>query len=255
MGELLLHQKTLYTSGNPTRRWLHISRRDWILSAIRRHLPESKRRAAEVGPGSGVYLPLMLELFEEVVAMDVEVQYLEAAKTLALQHPHLVVQQRDITNISDFDSIKCDLVLCTEVIEHIPPEKSDAAFEGLRAITADDGILVFSTPHRWSTLETVARVALSPALIPLSRLIYREPVLEMGHINLLTRSQVARSLSNAGFDVVEKYATGIYIPLISEFLGNTALRFEKWLEPRLRDSRFHQLLWTQMYVARPVTPL
>ena len=34
--ELVALQETLYRSGNPTRRWLHCIRRDWIFAALRR---------------------------------------------------------------------------------------------------------------------------------------------------------------------------------------------------------------------------
>jgi len=35
--ELVELQETLYTSSNPTRRWLHCIRRDWIYDALNRY--------------------------------------------------------------------------------------------------------------------------------------------------------------------------------------------------------------------------
>src|SRR4051794_29115688 len=70
MSDIVALQQTLYHSRNPTRRWLHTSRRDAVLSAIKQAPLDRFRRAMEVGPGSGIYLPALCERFEAVVAMD-----------------------------------------------------------------------------------------------------------------------------------------------------------------------------------------
>jgi hypothetical protein len=41
----------------------------------------------------------------------------------------------------------------------------------------------------------------------------------------------------------------VYLPLAAEFLGRAAVRFEQWLEIRLRNGPFDQFLWVQFYVA------
>ena len=77
-GELLALQDTLYASRNPTRRWLHAERRAWVEDALRR---AGGRRVVEVGPGSGIYLPLLTSLFDEVTAVDVEEAFLARARS------------------------------------------------------------------------------------------------------------------------------------------------------------------------------
>jgi hypothetical protein len=74
--ELLELQQTLYASKNPTRRWLHESRRDWILDALRRYRTDGMRHALEIGPGSGVYLPTLANLFDKVGAADIASAFL-----------------------------------------------------------------------------------------------------------------------------------------------------------------------------------
>src|SRR5882724_12373918 len=64
--ELLALQRALYESRNPTRRWLHCTRRDWIAGRLTRLAADGRRAALEVGPGSGVYVPLLARLFERV---------------------------------------------------------------------------------------------------------------------------------------------------------------------------------------------
>ena len=245
MTEPLELQRTLYASSNPTRRWLHRCRLEWIGLALRRHAGPEASRALEFGPGSGVYLPVLLELFERVTAADVEDVFLDEARALAARDPRLEVVRTDIV-APELPPESYDLVLCTEVIEHVP--RSATALARLHGLLRPGGKLVLSTPHRWSTLETVARVALKPGFIHLVRWIYDEAVFELGHVNLLTRGEVERQLAAAGFAIVERHVSGFYLPLVAEFFGGLGLRAQQALERRLRGSALEQLLWTQYYV-------
>lgn len=245
--ELVALQETLYRSCNPTRRWLHCARRDWIIEALRRHAPANSARALEVGPGSCIYLPVLARLFNEVVATDIEAAFLKHAAPLRHRLPNL---QLALDNICDsaLPPASFDLILCTEVVEHIAD--SAAALRGMRRLLKPGGVLVLSTPQRYSPLEQAARIAFLPGVIALVRRIYQEPVLETGHINLMTARTVQRQLRDARFAVREQHQSGMYLPLLAEFGGATALRFEQWLERKLRGTVAGGLLWTQFYIAR-----
>jgi len=245
--ELVALQETLYTSKNPTRRWLHCSRRDWILDALQRYAPLSNQFALEVGPGSGLYLPTLANLFNQVIACDIEKSYLEHATPLLPDYPNLQLLVDDMT-ASQLESRRFDLVLCTEVIEH----NTDSALmlAEIHRLLKPKGILILSTPQRYSPLELTAKIAFLPGMIDLVRWIYREPILKTGHINLMTEQTVTRQLQTAGFSLLEQHKTGLYLPLIAELMGNTGLRLEQWLEKRVRHSRLDGLLWTQYYIAQ-----
>jgi ubiquinone/menaquinone biosynthesis C-methylase UbiE len=244
--ELVLLQETLYRSGNPTRRWLHCSRRDWIIAALRRHAGAGGR-ALEIGPGCGVYLPVLASLFGEVVATDIEEAYLRHAARLRQTLPNLELVRDDVC-ASSLPAQGFDLILCTEVIEHIP--QSDAVLRGIRRLLKPGGVLVLSTPQRYSPLELAAKIAFLPGVIQLVRRIYREPVLETGHINLMTARTLQRQLHDAGFGIVEQHRSGLYLPLIAEFGGERGLQFLQWFARRLAGGAGGNLLWTQYYVAR-----
>jgi 2-polyprenyl-3-methyl-5-hydroxy-6-metoxy-1,4-benzoquinol methylase len=244
--ELVALQETLYRSSNPTRRWLHCIRRDWIVEALRRHAPPVRARALEVGPGSCIYLPVLGRLFTEVVATDIEAAFLKHAAPLRHSQPNLQLALDDIC-ASSLPAASFDLILCTEVIEHIAD--SAAALRGMRRLLKPDGVLVLSTPQRYSPLELAARIAFLPGVIQLVRRIYNEPVLETGHINLMTARTVQRQLRETGFELREQHQTGMYLPLLAEFGGVRALRLEQWLERRLRGTIGAGLLWTQYYIA------
>ena len=244
--QLLELQQTLYTSRNPTRRWLHCSRRDWIIDAIQRYSIGPRDKALEIGPGSGLYLPVLAKRFEEVIAADIEDAYLNEASSLTAAHPNLRPLVDDITR-SRLPEDGFDLILCTEVVEHIAD--SARAIAEMHRLLKPGGVLILSTPLRYSPLELTAKIAFLPGIVDVVRMIYREPVLETGHINLLTTAQVTAQIERTGLKIREHHKSGVYIPLLAEFAGNAGLRLEQWLELRLRDSPLDWLLWTQYFVA------
>lgn len=240
-------QQTLYTSKNPTRRWLHRTRRDVVTAAIERWGATPHGRALEVGPGSGVYLPVLARVATEVVASDIEDAYLSQLLPLAAKYPNLRLERDDITR-SSFELESFDLVLCSEVIEHIAD--SQTALKEIYRLLRPGGLLILSTPQRYSPLEMIAKVAFLPGVIDVVRVIYAEPILETGHINLLTECEARAQLDDAGFRIEASHKSGVYLPVVAEALGETALRLEQRLEARLRGTRWDGLLWVQYYLAR-----
>lgn len=241
--ELLELQQTLYQSSNPTRRWLHCQRRDWIEAALRQ--VGTVNRAIEIGPGSGVYLPLLCSLATEVTAADIEAAYLDHARTLSADLPNLSCATADIT-ADTLDAGQYDLVLCSEVLEHV--QDSPALLRGLAKLLATDGTLILSTPQRYSPLEVCAKIAFMPGIINLVRKVYAEPVLETGHINLLTEKELKQQAQAAGLSIQAEFKCGFYLPLIAEFLGSFGQRMLEFLQTRLRNSALDGLLWTQCYI-------
>ncbi len=246
--ELVELQETLYDSKNPTRTWLHTTRRDWINNALAACAQgRTVNQAIEVGPGAGVYLPGLSKLGSKVIASDIEQEYLEHAREVVGQLSNVECRTDDIT-ASELPAGAFDLVLCTEVIEHIAD--SPAALAGLQRLLSPDGRLVLSTPQRYSPLEVCAKVAFLPGIIDIVKLIYREPIIPTGHINLLTESQLKFQLDDAGLEIIEEFKCGMYLPVVAEALGQWGLKLEQWLEEKLRGTWLDFLLWTQCYVLR-----
>jgi SAM-dependent methyltransferase len=245
--ELIALLETLYNSRNPTRRWLHRTRRDWIVEKIRECARIRPGRAIEIGFGAGVYLPALAEAYREVAATDLDRAHLDHASALARQYPNLRLAADDIT-ASRMPDHSFDLVLCSEVIEHIPD--TPAVIAGIRRLIAPGGFLILSTPQRRSLMELACRVAFLPGVIGLVRKLYGEAVFETGHINLMTEREVGAALEHAGFEICERFKSGMYIPIIAEFTGATGMRLERWLERKLRRGPLSWTLWTQYWVAR-----
>lgn len=243
--ELLPLLETLYNSRNPTRRWLHRTRRDWIVGKIRQYARGD--RALEIGFGAGVYLPALAELFTEVVGTDREDAHLRHARGIALKYPNLRLIKDDICN-SRLPESSFSLVLCSEVIEHLP--ESAAPLAAIYRLLEPGGILILSTPQRRSLLELSCKAAFLPGVINVVRKIYGEAVFANGHINLLSANEVTRQLEAAGFTIRERFKSGMYLPSIAEFFGQSGLKIEQWLEERLRGRSLDWMLWTQYCVAQ-----
>lgn len=246
--ELVELQQTLYASRNPTRRWLHQTRRARIETALRRLAAAPNARSAlEIGPGSGLYLPLLCELFDEVTASDIEPSFLEHVREQAggLQNLRLVTD--DIVE-SALEPASFDVVLCSEVIEHIP--EPAAVLATAHRLLRPGGSLVLSTPQARSPLELASKVAFLPGVIQVVRAIYREPILPTGHISLLTAKQLRRLLDEQGLRVIAHDLSGLYLPLVAELGGEAGLRLERRLEPRIAGGRLSGLLWTQYWIAQ-----
>ncbi|MCZ6771992.1 MAG: methyltransferase domain-containing protein [Proteobacteria bacterium] len=239
-------QQTLYSSKNPTRQWLHCTRRDWIIDALRRYVHEKVDTTLEVGPGYGIYLPVLAQLSANVMATDIEDAYLNYAAGLRSVHPNISLQIDDITD-SNLRDGSFDVILCTEVIEHI--QESAAALREMHRLLKPGGVVVLSTPQRYSPLELAAKIAFVPGIINIVRLVYREPILESGHINLMTERQITAQLEAAGFRIRERFKSGVYLPVVAEFTGTLGLRLAQALESKLRDGPLSGLLWTQYYIA------
>ena len=195
-----------------------------------------------------MYLPTLAEVAEEVVASDIERAYLDRLTAFTATHDVRLVFD-DITQ-SEFADGAFDLVLCSEVIEHI--RDGSAALREIHRILRPDGVLVLSTPQRFSFLELATNVAFLPGVIQVARRVYREPVMQTGHINLMTREQLSEELRAVGFEPVEVWVAGVYLPIVAEVLGERAVRIERACERRLRGSSGEGVLWTQFVVARPV---
>jgi 2-polyprenyl-3-methyl-5-hydroxy-6-metoxy-1,4-benzoquinol methylase len=244
--DIVALQETLYQSRNSTRRWLHQSRRDWIHSAIRKHAGNRPGEALEVGPGSGVHLPVLCEEFNHVVATDIHPEHLDYVRRLPNPRENLELVIDDISK-SELPSDQFDLILCSEVIEHIPDPRG--ALEHMHRLLKPGGALVLSTPQPYSPLELLGRIAFLPGIIALVRFIYREPIMPTGHISLLSRTRLLSMLRSAGFMPIEEHASGVYLPGIAEFGGERALRFERRLESSWQRGKLRPLLWTQFHVA------
>lgn len=238
--EDIAFQSNLYQSSNPTRRWLHNVRREWIFQTIEQ-LRMSHATFLEVGIGCGIYTG-WLAARGKVTAIDINSSFVDAANQIS----GVQATVSDITR-DRFPSVH-DLALCSEVLEHVPD--SSSALKNIYASLKPGGYLVLTTPNSYSTVELTARLLAYGPIVKLARKIYGESVDDLGHINRMTHDQLKTQILTAGFTVVRQTDIALYLPVVGEFFGAAGLSFCQWLARRLRGSSLSWLLWTQCWVLR-----
>lgn len=231
-------QANLYESSNPTRRWLHNTRRDWVMKAIDRVSP-ANAHYFEVGVGCGIYTHHLAQR-GNVFAIDINRDFVAAANNMV----HVVAKVSDIT-AERFEPVH-DVALCSEVLEHVPD--SAAALRNIFASLKPGGVLVLTTPNSFSTVELTARLLTFGPIVKLARLIYGESVDDLGHINRMTRRRLRNQIESAGFKVISHESIAFYIPGIAEFFGGTGTRICQWFCKKLTGSPLAWLLWTQCWI-------
>lgn len=241
-------QNTIYNSKNPTRRWLHRERKKRILSAIESYAFQGMV-SLEIGPGSGLYLPALQKKSSQLYVSDIEAVYLEGAARINQEENPIVIINDDITD-TKLPKNFFDMIICSEVVEHL--SDTFTAIHNIFESLKPGGVVILSTPQKYSFLEMAGKVAFLPGVIDLVRLIYREPILKTGHISLLTEKQIKKQIKSVGFEIVGQDKSGLYLPIFSEIFGEFAVKFQEWAEMKIKDTWLDGVVWTQYYVLRKV---
>jgi 2-polyprenyl-3-methyl-5-hydroxy-6-metoxy-1,4-benzoquinol methylase len=236
-------QAKLYDDPNPTRRGLHRARRAWVENELVPLLGAGVL-VLEVGVGCGIFTRFLSDHLATVKAVDINQAFLDGVEDLN----GVAIKNADATY--DLGYRDMDVALCSEVIEHVPPSRSQAMLDQFHASLKPGGILILSTPQRFATVEIIARLFKFAPVLWLARKIYGTAE-ELGHINLLTRGQLRAQIAKAGFVIEHEALFGFYLPGIAEIGGRpgaallTGMGKLIALIPVLRG-----LIWTQAYRLR-----
>lgn len=236
-------QKRLYSDPNPTRRGLHSDRREWVLGKALEH-SKAGDKVLEVGVGCGVFTEALADAGRKVTAVDINPAFLDNVRSVKSVTTHL----KDATRPLGLGAHR--LALCSEVLEHVPRDRSLGMLKALYDGLAPGGVLVLTTPQRYSTVELIARLFRFKPVLALARKLYGSAD-ELGHVNLLTAGQLRRQLAEAGFAIVSQRRFGFYLPAVAEFGGKPGAAGLKALESVIAPVPLVRgLLWTQGWVLR-----
>jgi len=239
-------QETIYNSKNPTRKYIHNKRKNYI-TGILNDLAIKYNHALEIGPGSGIYLNLLSKKFDSIIAVDIEEKYLNNIKQSDFTNLDLLIDDIKNTKLKK-DSF--DFILCTEVLEHIT--EADIVLKNIESILKPGGFLLLTTPQKYSPLEVCSKIAYLPGIINIIEWIYNEPILDAGHINLKTHGELKEIINDVGFDIISIDKMSLYIPLIAEFTGHSGLKLEQYIEKKIKGTKLDFLLWTQCFLLKKV---
>ncbi len=233
-------QEKLYNDPNPTRRGLHLARRAWIENRLA-PIVRDGTKVMEVGVGCGVFTRFLSGVGASISAVDINQAFLDGVASL----DGVAVRNADATEQLEFRNM--DVVLCSEVLEHVPPARSQAMLDHFAISLKTGGTLILTTPQSFATVELMARMFRFRPILALARMIYGTAE-ELGHINLLTQRAIKKQIANSGFKIEEEALFGFYLPVIAEFGGSLGANLLQAIGklichvPVLRG-----LLWTQAY--------
>lgn len=190
-----------YVSCSPWDRRYHQVRFGHVTAALDRELHQGDR-FLDVGCGTGEYLDHAAALGADPTGIDISSTH---CRRVHAAHPGAHVAQATGTSLP-FADRAFDVVLCSEVIEHLPTSQASQCVDELYRVA--DRAVVVSTPNVRAALRRLAR-RIGPQQVV---------QLEVGHINLLTSVQLLGSMSRAGWRLTPVDVRHITPPVVGEGL-------------------------------------
>jgi glycosyltransferase involved in cell wall biosynthesis len=142
--------------------------------------PYVGRRVLEVGSGTGV-MTRYLSTREQLVATDLDPQYVELLRRTFADKPNVEVRPLDLAQLgtNGFARHTFDTIVCSNVLEHV--EDDAGALSAMHEVLAPGGRVVL--------------------IIPALRQLYGEIDRAIGHYRRYTRPEIEEKLRAAGFAV------------------------------------------------------
>jgi 2-polyprenyl-3-methyl-5-hydroxy-6-metoxy-1,4-benzoquinol methylase len=202
-------------------------RLELFLSEYRRHRAAAARplRVLDVGCGRRALLSRYVDPSDDYMGCDIvpeELAEIEAFKTVDLNSESL---------LDHFDG-PFDIIFCGEVIEHL--FNPDALLDDLKALMADDALLVLSTPNlAYLVNRVLLLVGISPLFLENSarqKLGRRTKLLgqgneTQGHIRVFTYRAVLDLLELQQLDLLRVYGVPVWANLVDRFVAKLSPRF------------------------------
>jgi len=134
------HTPIMYFHNNVGVRWLFWERLNIISKFIQKNKNMKKRRCIDFGGGSGIFLPTLSKLFDEVILVDLEPSQAEIiVKEFNLSNCRII--KGDIFEL-EFDNIDC--IIAADVIEHF--DNTQIIINQLKKFMTQETFLITSLP-------------------------------------------------------------------------------------------------------------
>ncbi len=169
------------------------------IKLLQKYAPAGQgRRALDVGCGSGHLTAVLGNLGYKAIGVDISSMAIEVAKA---KHPECEFRVSPLDGPIPLDDESCDLVLCSEVIEHVfdvPGLLSD-----INRVTRPNGTFFVTTPYHGLLKNLVIAVAnFAKHFDPFG-----------GHIRFFDKASLGRGLREAGFNPEVWKGVGRIAPL------------------------------------------
>ncbi|HKM31029.1 MAG: class I SAM-dependent methyltransferase [Bacteroidales bacterium] len=151
-------------------------------------LPAGVQTVLEAGCRDGYITHLLADRYPEVTALDLQLPVIE--------HPRVTCVQGDITRLQ-FASRSFDLVVCTQVLEHIPAEKLEDACAELLRVTKR--YLLIGVPYKQDLRVHAMRCVQCGTLNPTT-----------GHLHSFDRERLLALFGDRPFSRIDYAGEGVY---------------------------------------------
>lgn len=128
----------------PLTGWLYRRRLEMGLALLG---TEHRRRALEIGYGSGIMLPSLARYCDELYGVDLHQNTAAVTAMLAAEGVQASLAVGDLLNL-DYDDGMFDAVVCLSVLEHLAPASLERALGEIRRVMHPAGIASLGFPVR-----------------------------------------------------------------------------------------------------------
>ncbi|OGV40078.1 MAG: hypothetical protein A2020_13850 [Lentisphaerae bacterium GWF2_45_14] len=170
-----------------------------------------KLKLLDAGCGDGINLTYFTSKdFLEVHACDYNPLRVERVRE---KFAGLQVSQQDLTKL-DLPSDNFDVILCSQVLEHIPEDEK--AIENLKKYLAPNGILILGVPNEGCFFARLRNNVLEPRIAR-----------ETDHVNFYTYDKFLGKVGNAGLCLQECFFEGFFCPhhRINDIMGRFGIGY------------------------------
>jgi len=183
--------------------WRNREREQIRINQILGLIPNKGKIALDVGARDGYISWKLTDYFDKVVALDLEKPDIE--------YENVEPVAGDVTNLQ-FEDNSFDLVLCAEVLEHIPTDLLAHACNELSRITSDS--LIIGVPYKQDTRK---HRTTCPSC--------RRPNPPWGHVNVFDETRLAElfaplSMNNFEFIGTNEGRTNFISTFLLDLAGN-----------------------------------
>ena len=201
--ERLSHQELMYLKGNKHNLWWHRKRLKYVFSFLLEILKESQLATfADIGCAEGYYIGRVAAIYSDVrcVGADIARTYVKKAKK-SVKRSNVDFTVCDIENLP-FKERCFDIVLCSEVLEHVPNHRK--AFAELYRIARK--YLVISFPGHSYIHKVISKANVLKRLV-------NNVIPDVGHVSEITVYDIKSLLKTYNYKASTEIKIGGALPL------------------------------------------